>query len=370
MADKLWLNLLHFTSHRGLESLWYEKPREYVKNETQKRVLVSTFPNFVVGSLTQGGIGLEGLHGPFPVKGLEGLSALVHLFYLVGKSNKDKKVAFSRDKTENLFILVIYQESIMDGLLSPDVLARIESIVVQWAQSEVKTKDRLNRKHFKSLKKQLDELYEEIEESGKIALQEEIARKTLANVLVQANVLLAQKNQTIRVFLHYGKDLLTDLVPLIYASLVKDNQHRGIKITFDPQKDEGYLDFGNLVLKTHGNLDMKSPFSFLHKANMLDQKILHLIFLDIDQVKKVKSLVTNYVNLGLPQDLHENVYLFAAFKKESDLRKCRDMFIERLGEVIPRIIPLSMVSSAGTRQLEVFQVIADNLIEIIVSVGN
>ncbi len=360
MSDKIWLNLLHFTMRRGLESLWHEKPPRYVKDDNQIRVLQTTFPNFVVSSLTQGGKGVEGLHGPFPVKHVPELSALVQLFYLAGVESSKSHHA---DSSNYLYVLVIYQDSVLDGLLNPDVIARIESIIMQWARSEVKTKNQLSKKHFKSLKKQLGKLYEEIEERGKHALQEQIARNSLATVLLQVNELLSRKQHHLLVYVYFIEKMLSDLIPLIYTSLVKTKQHHSTRIQFNPASDEGFLDLGSIMLRVRGLDDGQHVLRCLQEFREEKEATAHLVF--FTKEKKIKSFVKSYIEAKLPASLHENVYLFLTFRKDSDIVKCRELLTSKLGESTPSIIPLTL-SGERTMPLELIQSLADNLIEIAV----
>ncbi len=359
MTERIWLNLLHFTMRRGLESLWCEKPRKYVRNDNQLRVIQTTFPNFVVSSLTQGGTGVEGLHGPFPVKSIPELSALVQLFYLAG----DESETIHTDKSNHLYVLIIYQESVLDGLLNPDIIARIESIILQWARSEVKTKSHLNKKRFKSLRQQLEALYAEIEESGKQALQEEIARTSLATVLLQVNELLLRKNNHLLVQVYFTNKMLSNLIPLIYVALVKENKHFTTKILFDPLNDEGFLDLGHVVLNVKGYDSIRRVITALRGATGGNVVAAHLIF--YPSTKNVKSFLKTYLEADLPTELHENVYFFLSFKKDGDVIKYRDMLASKLNDAAPSIIPLT-VSDGRSLSLDLIQSLADNLIEIAV----
>ncbi len=229
LSSRVFIQIHQFSIRKGLKPVYIsETISTAIEDQGQQRTVRDLFPNFIMGIVTQGGLGIKGLHGPFFIRAVPGYMALSHVWFL-----QDKKKTLREE--ESFVLLTIIFPADFDMYLTPKNKTELAKLIEHW-YGEIKYVDELNTKKGKNFEKKIQEWFDKVEESEKLTITSTGGANTLGNSLIQLNATLKSRNLHSRIMLWCNGQVLEKLLPQTFWFLVERDAYQGIHFEFHEGK--------------------------------------------------------------------------------------------------------------------------------------
>ncbi len=250
LSSRVFIQIHQFSVRKGLKPLFLSDTlASVIDDPTQQKTIRDLFPNFIMGIVTQGGLGIKGLHGPFFIRAVPGYMALSHVWFL-----QDKKKTLREEEAFTLFTIVFPAD--FDMYLTPKNKTELGKLIEHW-YAEIKHVDKLDNKKCKQLEQKIQEWFARVEETEKLSIATTGGASTLGNSLIQLNTALKSRNWHSRIALWCNGKILEKMLPQVFWFLVERDAYQGVHFEFHEGK-ASQITFSNLEIVFNSSLNPMS----------------------------------------------------------------------------------------------------------------
>ncbi len=246
LSSRVFIQIHQFSMRRGLKPLYLSDTlSSVIEDPSQRKTIRDLFPNFIMGIVTQGGLGIKGLHGPFFIRAVPGFMALSHVWFL-----QDKKKTLREEESFTLFTIVFPAD--FDMYLTPKNKTELTKLIEHW-YAEIKHVDELDTKKCKQFEQKIRDWFGRVEETEKLSIAATGGANTLGNSLIQLNATLKSQKLRSRIALWCNGKILEKLLPQVFWFLVERDAYQGVHFEFHEGK-VSQLMFPNLEIVFNSSL--------------------------------------------------------------------------------------------------------------------